>query len=186
VEFPAVPGGSIAVTVNVPAARIHGIEADATFLPTSWLEVGGSGSLIKGKFTKPNVELFGTSYTYGPFADTPKASGVIYGQATLHDSEEVGRFTLRAEVYAQTSVYFSSSASSLTPGTKLPGYALVNARFGWDDLMGRKGLSADLFAKNLFDKAYFTGGIPLGASLGVNNASVGEPRTYGVELTAKF
>jgi iron complex outermembrane receptor protein len=186
VEFPAVPGGSIAVTVNVPAARIHGLEADATVLATPWLEIGGSGSLIKGKFTKPNVELFGTSYTYGPFADTPKASGVLYGQATLHDSEAVGKFTLRAEVYAQTSVYFSSSADSLTPGTKLPGYALVNARFGWDNLMGRDGLSADLFARNLFDKAYFTGGIPLGASLGVNNASVGEPRTYGVELTAKF
>ena len=43
-----------------------------------------------------------------------------------------------------------------------------------------------MMGKNLFDKEYFTGGIPLGASLGVNNASVGEPRTYGVELTAKF
>jgi iron complex outermembrane receptor protein len=186
VEFPAVPGGSIAVTVNVPAARIHGLEADATFLPTSWLEVGASGSLIKGKFTKPDVVLFGTSFTYGPFADTPKASGVIYAEATLHQSEAIGRFTLRGEVYGQTSVYFSSSANSITPGTKLPDYALVNARLGWDNLMGRKGLSADLFAKNLFDKKYFTGGIPLGASLGVNNASVGEPRTYGVELTAKF
>ena len=185
VEFPAVPGGSIAVTVNVPAARIHGLEADAVFLPTSWLEVGGSGSLTKGTFNKPNVTLFGTSYTYGPFADTPKASGVLYGQATLHESEAVGKVSLRGEVYAQTHVFFSSSFNSLTPGTRLPGYALVNARLGWDNMLGH-GVSADVFAKNLFDKAYFTGGIPLGASLGVNSASVGEPRTYGVELTAKF
>jgi iron complex outermembrane receptor protein len=170
----------------VPAARIHGIEVDTVFLPTSWLEIGASGTLIKGKFTKPDVELFGASFTYGPFADTPKASGVIYGQATLHESDDVGKFSLRGEVYAQTHVYFSSSANSITPGTKLPGYALVNARLGWDNIMGHGGLSADLFAKNVFDKEYFTGGIPLGASLGVNNASVGEPRTYGVELSAKF
>jgi iron complex outermembrane receptor protein len=186
VEFPAVPGGSIAVTVNVPAARIYGVEADAVFLPTSWLEVGASGSLLKGKFTKPDVELFGTSFTYGPFADTAKASGVIYGQATLHETDQVGRFSLRGEVYAQTHVFFSSSANAITPGTRLPGYALLNARLGWDNVMGHAGLSADLFGKNLTDKEYFTGGIPLGASLGVNNASVGEPRTYGVELTAKF
>ena len=185
VEFPAVPGGSIAVTVNVPAARIHGLEADATVLATPWLEVGGSGSLVKGKFNKPNVTLFGTSYTYGPFADTAKASGVLYAQATLHDSGDVGKISLRGEVYAQTHVFFSSSFNSLTPGTKLPGYALVNARLGWDNILGH-GVSADLFAKNLFDKAYFTGGLPLGASLGINSAAVGEPRTYGVELSAKF
>lgn len=184
VEFPAVPGGSIAVTVNVPAARIYGLEFDSSLLATSWLEVGASASFVKGKFTKPDVELFGTSFSYGPFPDTPRASGVVYGQATLHDSE-AGHVSLRGEVYGQTHVYFSSSASSLTPGTKLPGYALVNARLAWDNIGGTH-LSAALWGKNLTDKAYFTGGIPLGASLGTNNAAVGEPRTYGVELSAKF
>ncbi|CAN7321761.1 TonB-dependent receptor plug domain-containing protein [Phenylobacterium sp. LjRoot219] len=185
VEFPAVPGGSIAVTVNVPKAKVYGLEIDSSILATSWLELGASGSFVKAKFTDPDVELFGTAFSYGPFPDTPEASGVVYAQATLHDSEDLGQFTLRGEAYAQTHVYFSSSAASLTPGTKLPGYTLLNARLGWDNI-GGTNLSAALWGKNLTDKTYFTGGIPLGASLGTNNAAVGEPRTYGLELSAKF
>jgi iron complex outermembrane receptor protein len=185
VEFPSVPSGSIAVTVNVPAAVIRGIEADAAFQPTTWLELGASTSLTDGKYTQPNVVLFGTNFVYGPFADTPKASGVVYGQATLYDDPAVGRFTLRGEVYAQTYQYFSSSFDSITPGTKLPGYALLNARLAWDDIQGGP-ISAAIFGRNLTDKTYFTGGIPLGASLGVNSATVGEPRTVGLEVTAKF
>jgi iron complex outermembrane receptor protein len=185
VEFPSFHGTSIAVTVNVPAAVIRGIEADAAFEPTSWLQVGASGTYASGKYTQSHVVLFGNPFTYGPFADTPKFSGTAYGQATVYDDPAVGRFTLRGELYGQTYTYFSSSFDSITPGTKLPNYVLVNARLGWDNIQGGP-ISAALFGKNLTDKAYFTGGIPLGASLGVNSATVGEPRTWGLEVTAKF
>jgi iron complex outermembrane receptor protein len=185
VEFPAAPQGSIAVTVNVPAAVIRGVELDGAFRPASWLELGASTALMYGKYTQSHVVLFGTPFVYGPFADTPKASGTVYGQATVYDNPQVGVFTLRGEVYAQTYQLFSTSFDSITPQTKLPGYALFNARLEWNSIQGGP-VSAALFGKNLTDKAYFTGGIPLGASLGVNSATVGEPRTWGLELSAKF
>jgi iron complex outermembrane receptor protein len=185
VEFPEVPGGSIAVTVNVPASVIRGIEGDITVQPASWLDVGASTTLISGKYTKPNVVLFGTSFLFGPFADTPKVSGTAFAAATLYDNAEIGKFILRGELYGQTYQYFSSSFESITPGTKLPGYVLFNGRLDWNNIQG-SGISASLFGKNLTNKTYFTGGIPLGASLGVNSAVIGEPRTYGVELSAKF
>jgi iron complex outermembrane receptor protein len=185
VEFPAVPGGSIAVTVNVPAAVIRGIEADGVFQPTTWLETGASLSLTTGKYTNPRVSLFGTEFVYGPFADTPKVSGTVYGAATVYDEPQVGKFILRGDLYGRTYTYFSSSFNSITPGTKLPGYVLFDARLDWNNIQGSQ-ISAALFGKNLTNKAYFTGGIPLGASLGVNDAVVGEPRTWGIELSAKF
>lgn len=46
--------------------------------------------------------------------------------------------------------------------------------------------SGAVFAKNLTDEEYFAGGMALAASLGHNSTAVGEPRTYGVELSYKF
>jgi iron complex outermembrane receptor protein len=188
VEFPDPdgPGGlaSIAVTANVPSTRIWGFEGEAMINPSPWLTVGVQGAYTKATFTDGNVSLFGTPYSYGPVGDTPKASGVAW--AEIHSAMDAGgEISLRGEVYGQTSQYFSNAADSIAPGTKLPGYALVNARLAWDDIMG-SGFSAALFGKNLTKKEYFTGGMTLAAALGHNAAAVGEPRTYGMELGFEF
>ena len=76
-------------------------------------------------------------------------------------------------------------ARAARPGTRLPSYELVNARIGVDDI-GGTGISAAFFAKNIFDKEYFVGGIGLGTAGGYNLAVPGEPRTYGVDLSFRF
>jgi iron complex outermembrane recepter protein len=81
--------------------------------------------------------------------------------------------------------YFSNAAGSIAPDTRLPGYALLNGRLGWTDILG-SGLSAALFGKNLLDRGYFVGGMTLAAALGHNAADVGEPRTFGLEITYRF
>ena len=189
VEFPDPdgPGGlaSIAVTVNLPAMRVRGIEVEGSIRPASWLEIGGSGALTAAKFTKNTTILFGNLFQFGPVGDTPRWTGTAYAQIDFPVSENVGGVRLRGEVYAQTHQYFSNSANSIAPGTKLPGYALVNGRLEWNKIMGSH-FSAALFGKNLLDKAYFTGGMPLAGPLGHNAADVGEPRTYGVEVSFGF
>jgi iron complex outermembrane receptor protein len=82
-------------------------------------------------------------------------------------------------------MYFSNTEDSIAPGTKLDGYELVNARLDWSGIM-RSKLSAALFGRNLTDEDHFVGGMALGSSLGHNAAAVGEPRTYGAELTYRF
>ena len=67
----------------------------------------------------------------------------------------------------------------------MPGYELFNARLSWNEIMG-SGFSAALLGKNLTDEEYFVGGMTLAAALGHNAAAVGEPRTYGLELSYKF
>ena len=189
VEFPDPdgPGGlaSIAVTANVPSSRIWGFEAQGNVRPAQWLEIGGSMAYTNAKFTDGNIQLFGTPYAYGPVGDTPKFSGTAYAQITMPVGDNMGDVSLRGEVYGQSAQYFSNAAASIAPGTRLPGYALVHARLDWNNI-GGSDFSAALFAKNLTDKAYFVGGMTLAAALGHNAAAVGEPRTYGLELSFKY
>ena len=117
--------------------------------------------------------------------DTPKFSGTAYAQITMPVGDNMGDVSLRGEVYGQSAQYFSNAAASIAPGTRLPGYALVHARLDWNNI-GGSDFSAALFAKNLTDKAYFVGGMTLAAALGHNAAAVGEPRTYGLELSFKY
>ncbi|MFC0203734.1 TonB-dependent receptor [Novosphingobium soli] len=189
VEFPDPdgPGGlaSIAVTANVPSSRIWGFEAQGNVRPVDWLELGGSAAYTKAKFTDGAISLFGNPYAYGPVGDTPKFSGTAYAQVSLPVGEDMGDLSLRGEVYGQTAQYFSNASASIAPGTRLPGYALLHARLDWSEIAG-SGFSAALFAKNLTDEAYFVGGMTLAAALGHNAAAVGEPRTYGLELSYRF
>ena len=123
-------------------------------------------------------------YLYGPVADTPKFTGAAYTQINF-PANELGNFSLRVDVYGQTGQYFSNASSSRVPDTRLPGYAVVNARLSWDHIM-KSNVSAAVFGKNLGNRGYFVGGMPLGAALGHNAAAVAEPITGGIELTWRY
>ncbi len=189
VEFPDPdgPGGlaSIAVTANVPEEVVKGVEVEASILPVSWLELGLSGAFTDAEFTDGKINLFGTPYSYGPVGDTPESSGVAYVQINVPTSDTIGQISIRSEVYAQSAQYFSNAADSVAPGTKLPSYELVNARLSWEAIMGSP-FNAALFGKNLADEEYFAGGMTLAAALGHNAAAVGEPRTFGMEVSYQF
>lgn len=188
VEFPPDPTGvsaSIAVTANVPDAEVWGIEMEGSMMPAPWLQVGILAALTRARFTNGVIDLFGNLYQYGPVGDTPEKSGVLYAQVDFPARANLGAISLRTEVYAQSEQYFSNAANAISPGTRLPGYALLSGRLSWTDILGTK-VSAALFGKNLLDKAYFAGGMTLASSLGHNAAAVGEPRTYGLEISYRF
>lgn len=189
VEFPDPDGdgpiASIAVTANVPEAEVSGLELEATLAALQWLQLGALGAYTDARFTDGRVNLFGTPFQYGPFGDTPEFSGVIYAQLDLPMRGEFGDLALRTELYAQTEQYFSNAADSIAPDTRLPGYALLSSRLSWRNAMG-SGFDAALFGKNLLDRTYFAGGMTLAAALGHNAAAVGEPRTWGLEVSYRF
>lgn len=187
VEFPNPPDPdiqSIAVTANVPEMEVEGIEIDGAFLPAEWLELGIAYAYTDAEFTDGEVALFGVTYLYGPVANTPEHSGTAWAQINF-PSGGLGDFRFRAEIYAQDDMYFSNTADSIGPDTKLDGYEVINARLDWNNILG-SGFSAALFGRNLADEEYFVGGMSLAAALGHNAAAVGEPLTYGLELTYGF
>ncbi len=188
VEFPDPDGdgplASIAVTANVPEMEVEGVELDGSLLVADWLELGFAYAYTDAEFTDGEVQLFGTLYRYGPVANTPENAGSAWAQFIFPESG-LGEFRFRAELYAQSNMYFSNTFDSLGPDTKLDGYELVNARLDWKNILG-SGFSGALFGRNITDEDHFVGGMPLAAALGHNAAAVGEPLTWGLELTYAF
>ncbi|GIX31327.1 MAG: hypothetical protein KatS3mg124_1799 [Porticoccaceae bacterium] len=188
IEFPdpaPYPNGidpqSIAVTANIPEMEVDGVELEVAVRASERLSLGFAGAWTDARFTDGETELFGVQYRYGPVANTPEKSWVVWADLRLPVADP-GELILHAEYYGQDSFYFSNTADSIAPRTELPSYELLNARLDWQRISG-SGLSLALFGKNLLDEEHFVGGMPLGASLGHNAAAVGEPRTWGVELT---
>jgi iron complex outermembrane receptor protein len=188
-EFPVPPGRpqSIAYTVNVPAAQVSGVEMDAALKPMTWLETGLSGSLTYARFGagQNQATVFGTLYTFGPYADVPRASGSVFATVTLPAPSQWGAMDVRTDLYAQTGMYFSNNNDTITPNTRIPGYGLVNMRYDWSDIMG-SNFSLAAYVRNLADKEYYTGGFALSASLGVNSVAIGTPRMFGAEVSYDF
>lgn len=176
--------GSIAITVNVPEARIKGFEAEIGINPTSWLDLGITAAHTDAEFTKNIARPFGVPTAFGPVADVPRWSGSAYAVVTVPLDGDAN-LRLRGDVYSQSSFFFSNTEISLTPGTKLPGYTTANFRVDVDNLFG-SGLGLGVWIRNAFNERYFVGGLPLGGSLGINSANVGRPQMYGVELRATF
>lgn len=65
------------------------------------------------------------------------------------------------------------------------GYALVNLRAGLSNI-GGKGVSVAGFVNNATDTRYRVGVLGLMDQVGFGTSVIGEPRTYGVEVSFKF
>ena len=177
--------GSIAVTVNVPEARIKGLELEAGVEPTEWLNIGVSSAFTDSEFSKNQALVFGNPTTFGPVADTPRWTGSVYAVATIPLPEEMGSVKLRGDLYNQSSFYFSNTAGSITPQTKMPGYTIANFRLDWDEVAGTD-FGLGFWVRNAFNEKHYVGGLAQGSSLGVNSANVGRPRMYGAEIRYSF
>ena len=133
-----------------------------------------------------------------PFSYIPKHQ--INGGITLTpDIGDTGELSLSVNAYHQSRTtlgedYFdAASLSEITFGAPVPAdtfygpeaYTLVNARAQLDNIAG-SGVSAALWARNLFDKRYVDSGGAFQNSIGMGIGIYGAPRTYGIDLSFKF
>ena len=177
-------GNLAAITVNVPRAKITGVELDGSIDPTDWLTFGGSVNYTDARFTSNVVQVVNNpAAAFDTYPDTPKWSGVAYANLKAPLTERLTA-SLRGDVYAQSFTYFSSTAKSLTLGARIPGYTLVNLRAGLGD--EDAGWSLAAIVKNVFDKTYYTGGVGFANIFSLNTAVPGEPRTWMAEARYKF
>jgi len=183
--FAVVSGSVASLTENIPQAEIRGVEADGDVRPTGWLTLGYQLAYTDAEWTKPSVTLPGGVITdASSYANAPRWSGSIFGKVDLPTSDSLGKMSIRADLYAQTDFYFSNFYNTLSPGTKLPGYSLLNLRYDWK--IFNSNVSLAVWAKNVLDRAYLSGGTAFAPSSGANVAFAGAPRTVGVEASYKF
>ena len=186
VTYFTVGGNLTALTANIPEAEITGFEVDAVANLTRWFQVGGNVADTNARYTDGHVAYpaFDSTANYGPYADTPQWTGTVFAQA--HSNfEHFAEVVLRADVYAQSFFYFSNLDATSNPGSKIPGYSLTNLRFELNHVADSQA-SFSVFARNVLNRTYYTGGLATGLSAGFNIGNVGEPRMFGVELNYKF
>ncbi len=183
--YVVVAGTASSAAVNVPRTKIRGYEGELYLKPADWLTMGGSLTYTDAKFTKNQSIVFGLPVFYGPFGDVPKWSGSVYADAKMELPNDLGSLNYHVDIYAQTAFYFSNLGGTIQPGTRLPGYELVNMRLDWANMFG-SNVKGGIFVKNLTDKLYYTGGSAGAQNFSVESATFGSPRTYGVSMRIDF
>lgn len=177
------PQGIASLTVNIPKAKVRGVEFDTVVTPVSWFDLGLNLAYTDAKFTENSATVFGQTQVYGPFADTPKFAGSVFVQTS--SQLPFAKLALRGEVYRQGLSYFGSQNDSTVPGVDMPAYTLANFRVGLEDILGsRVALAA--YVKNAFNKVYYVGGVPNGADLSLTDAVPGDRRVYFLQASYKF
>ena len=176
-------GAPVAITVNVPGARVRGFELDGDLTVSDWLQLGGQINYTDADFTDNMVSVGGAPpVAFGNYPDTPELSGTAFADLNF----PVGRdysLSLRGDVYSQSSVSISALGPK-RPETTLPSYTVVNFRAGLANDVG--GWSLAGLVRNAFDELHYVGGVPLGGLFQLNTAVPGEPRTYLVEARYQF
>lgn len=188
----AVIGGNPAgFTVNVPKARVRGVEVDGDFHISRLVEVGFTGAYTDARYTGNIVDLStqtgtpGYKIPFDSYPDTPKFTGSVFAEVGLPIPTAMGTVKLRGDMFGQTKTFFSSNARSITPRTQLPGYVTADVRLSWNEIYGSK-VSLAGYVKNVANRFYYASGYVEGASGGFNTALPGQPRTFGAEASIKF
>jgi iron complex outermembrane receptor protein len=188
----AIVGGNPAgFTLNVPQAKTTGVEVDASIRLTDWLTFSMNGAYTDARYSKGVVDVSqltgaaGDTIDFNSYPDSPKWAGNFALDVTLPLSEDLGKIILHGDVYTQSKTFFSNNDGSVTPGTKLPGYTITNARLSWNNIMD-SNFSAAVYVKNLLDKLHYVSGYAMGAAGGYNTGYPGAPRTVGAEISVKF
>jgi iron complex outermembrane recepter protein len=183
--YVVIAGTAASATVNVPQSIVTGVEADFNIRPIEWLVVGASSAYTDARFTDATSTLFGNPVTYGPYGDVPRFSGSVYADTQWKLPDSKGSIGLHADLYGQSTLYISNLAGTVQPGTQLPAYTVLNMRLDWANIFD-KGVKVSVFAKNLTNKLYYTGGSAGSLDWGDNSATYGAPRTFGVEIRQNF
>lgn len=182
-------------TINAASAKIKGVEAEMTALPTSSLRLSLNAAWLDATYSKfdtddparPTLGVFnpetgtftldlsGNRLNYAP---KYKVSGsVAYTIETPY-----GTFTPTVDATWTDRVYFTAYNTSRL---SQPGYATLDLSVRW--VGNNPDWTANLFMRNVTDKVYL-------ASAGVNNpllhynrsGQVGAPRTFGLQVTRHF
>jgi iron complex outermembrane receptor protein len=180
-----IDGNIGSLTTNIPQATVKGIEADGRVQPLPWLTTGFQIAYTDAQWTKPTVALpGGVEAEASSYSDTPLLSGSVYGQVDLPVPDNIGPMSVRADFYAQDHFFFSNFEDSFSPGTKLPGYGILNLHYNWKIAATRFELA--LWGKNVLNRHFLADGTAFGPSGGINVAFPGAPQTFGADLTYRF
>lgn len=174
----SVPQGGSSVIANVGRARGRGVEGELRLVPAAWLDLFANGAYNDTEVTafaeKP--EQVGL-----PLNQAPKWTAAGGGTITAPLGADAGSVALGATV-SYRSRYRNDNALMLG----VDDHTLTSARLTWTDASDR--FSVEVFVDNLFDEvtySRFNAATPFLFPV-ASRSVLGEPRTFGVNVRARF
>jgi iron complex outermembrane receptor protein len=169
---------------NAGKATVSGAELDLTVLPYESLRLDVNYAYLHAKYDEVIDPQTGTNITdrYA-LPDAPKNSFNVTAQQRLAEIS-AGHFDLSLNYSWQDAVVTTAPVAD-HPGARIPAYGLMNARLSFETAGSRGHYIFSLWARNLLDEDYLidsVGSFPFTTSL----AGHGAPRTYGLDVEAKF
>ncbi|MGA1423993.1 MAG: TonB-dependent receptor [Steroidobacteraceae bacterium] len=189
------PNGSVVSRIqNAGKAKRYGGEIELTARPVDALTVALSWAGVRGTFDEFPIVRNATS-SIANTVDYAKRGLAPDNQFTANvdwqiAATDLGRLSLNVNANYQSETFAQAmSSDSYASGPVIFAQApnnqrtLVNARLSLSDIdMGSSKLRVSLWGRNLTDEDYREFSFNYGASLGLNLAQYGEPRTYGVDF----
>ncbi|UKK84451.1 TonB-dependent receptor [Sphingopyxis sp. BSN-002] len=183
--------------------RLYGGEAELTIQAADSLRLDASMSLLRSKYKgnviDPTDPSSPTRNVNGnPFPNAPRTTFSAGFDWDVFNSGD-NKLTLRGDAaytgkyyfdpfgdYGQTPCDRAGAPGNVRPAGPAitcgnPGYWLVNSRLTFE----HGNYAASLWVKNLTNKYYYSYGLNIDI-FGLDYLNRGTPRTYGVEVTAKF
>jgi iron complex outermembrane receptor protein len=171
------PNVTITILDNAGKAKIYGGEVEIEATPFAGLTIGFGGEFLHTELTEYE-NTAGLDYEGNELVFAPGVS--LNGRVRYEIGIGPGQLALQTDFNYQDRVYFETGND---PVLSQDAYGVWNARVAYAFQEGR--YEAAVFGRNLLDKNYLTSAFPL-AGFGLNEQMWGHPRTYGVELTARF
>lgn len=167
---------SVQYFTNASAARIYGAEAELQANPIQGLDLSLGVSLLSAEYR--NFVSVGNDYSGNTLPSAPKAS--VNGTARYEHPLPVGSLVGQVDFTYRTKVFFDTAN---TERLSDPARTFVNAQLGWKLDDGR--YEVGIWGRNVFNETNIVDITPI-PGLGFDIFSVGQPRTYGVYLRAKY
>ena len=165
-------------TVNAPKSRISGAELELRAKASSDFELRASIGVLDTKYVElalHGVNLSGNKMVTAP--DFSASAGVDWRFAQLG----AGDLHLQLDGNYYGKQYFDPQN---TERIAQDAYSVANARLALEGSRGHYTVGA--WVKNLGNREYLAYGLNQQSGIGVDYALVGEPRTYGLDLTYRF
>ncbi len=171
--------GVIDIT-NASDAKVDGVEIEGQLRPTPWLRLGGNLAYLDARYQNYTSALLPGNIPYNASGNrlnlSPKWSYTLWGQVDAPVG--AGSAFLRGEYSHRTRQFFTASNSGLDQQAP---YSLINASAGYTFPGDHFEIMA--FGRNLQDTAYVTSTASFASGI---VGRVGEPRTYGVRVVARY
>ncbi|ANI79249.1 TonB-dependent receptor [Sphingobium sp. EP60837] len=169
---------SIQTLINIPKSRILGGELELIARPVSSVRINAGLGFLSTKIREG--VLSGQPLVGNRLPNAPKLTASAGVDWDVIDNS-AGKLTANVNA-SYTSKQFYDLFNTDRIAQK--GYALVNGQLSYRFADDRFGVSA--WGKNIFNKFYHRYAIDLSPSFGFDYIHLGDPRTFGMTLDAKF